>query len=173
MLSRFRLCDTVDHSPSVSSVHGIFQVRILEWVAILSPGDLPNPGIEPSSLKSPALAGGFFTTWKREWQPTSIFLPGEFHGQRRLAGCSPWGCKELDMTEQLILFFTTTTSWESHPESSYFSESGSDFSMNARCININLRSKAAPRKRASNEVGGYSRKSPVPCGLKNPSNEGQ
>ena len=39
--------------------------------------------------------------WRRERQPNSIFLPGEFHGQRSLAGYSPWGCKELDMTEQL------------------------------------------------------------------------
>ena len=45
-----------------SSVHGIFQQRILEWVAISSSGDLPDPGIEPTSLVSPALAGGFFTT---------------------------------------------------------------------------------------------------------------
>ena len=45
--------------------------------------------------------------------------------------------------------------------------------MNARYVNINLRSKGTTRKRASNEVGGYSRKSPVPYGLKNPSNEGQ
>ena len=41
------------------SVHGISQARILEWVSMSSPGDLPNPGIEPTS---PALAGGFFTT---------------------------------------------------------------------------------------------------------------
>ena len=38
-------------------------------------------------------------SWRREWQPTPIFLPGESHGQRSLAGCSPWGCKELDTTE--------------------------------------------------------------------------
>ena len=31
---------------------------------------------------------------KRAWQPTPVFLPGEFHGQRSLAGYSPWGCKE-------------------------------------------------------------------------------
>ena len=36
--------------------------------------------------------------WRREWQPTPVFLPEEFHGQRRLAGYSPWGHKELDMT---------------------------------------------------------------------------
>ena len=45
-----------------STVHEIFQARILEWVALSYPGDLPNPGIEPSSLASSALAGGFFTT---------------------------------------------------------------------------------------------------------------
>ena len=44
-----------------SSVHGILQVRILEWVAISSPERLPDPGIEPVSLMSPALAGRFFT----------------------------------------------------------------------------------------------------------------
>ena len=38
--------------------------------------------------------------WRREWQPTSVFMPGEFHGQRSLVGFA-WGCKELDMTEQL------------------------------------------------------------------------
>ena len=36
---------------------------------------------------------------RRGWQPTLVFLPGESHGQRSLAGYSPWGCKELDMTE--------------------------------------------------------------------------
>ena len=33
--------------------------------------------------------------WRRKWQPTPIFLPGKFHGQRRLAGYSPWGCKRF------------------------------------------------------------------------------
>ena len=37
--------------------------------------------------------------WRREWLPTPVFLPGEFIGQRSLAGYSPWGCKELDTTE--------------------------------------------------------------------------
>ena len=30
-------------------------------------------------------------TWRRKWQPTPVFLPGKVHGQRSLAGCSPWG----------------------------------------------------------------------------------
>ena len=38
-------------------------------------------------------------TWRRKWQPTPVFLPGESHGQRSLVGYSPWGRKELDMTE--------------------------------------------------------------------------
>ena len=41
--------------------------------------------------------------WRREWQPTPVFLPGEFHGQRSLAGYSPWGHKESHTTEQLTL----------------------------------------------------------------------
>ena len=41
--------------------------------------------------------------WRREWQPTPVFLPGEFHGQRSLAGCGPWGHEESDTTEQLTL----------------------------------------------------------------------
>ena len=50
----------MDCSPPGSSIHGIFQVRILEWVACPPPGDLPDPGIESASLTSPALAGGLF-----------------------------------------------------------------------------------------------------------------
>ena len=41
--------------------------------------------------------------WRREWQPTPMFLPGEFHGQGSLVGYSPWGLKELDVTEKLTL----------------------------------------------------------------------
>ena len=39
--------------------------------------------------------------WRRAWQPTPVFLPGESHWQRSLAGYSPWGCKDLDTTERL------------------------------------------------------------------------
>ena len=39
--------------------------------------------------------------WRRKWQPTPVFLPGEPHGWRSLVGYSPWGCKESDRTEQL------------------------------------------------------------------------
>ena len=43
------LCDLMDCRPPGSSVHGILQARILEWVVIPSAGDLPDPGIKPGS----------------------------------------------------------------------------------------------------------------------------
>ena len=48
---------------------------------------LQEPGSDPWVGKMP---------WRMEWQPTPVFLPGEFHGQRNLAGYSPWGHQELD-----------------------------------------------------------------------------
>ena len=56
------LCDPTDYIPPGSSVHGIFQARIREWVATFYSRDLFNPGIKPMSSVSPTLAGGFFTT---------------------------------------------------------------------------------------------------------------
>ena len=151
-------------------------------------GDLPDPGIEPSS---PAWGGGFFTTeapgkatvirvalWKwllcclpgficdpvkdnklyllsnysvlmdsqvvlvvknlpaslgdargtgsipglgrfpgsRKWQPAPVFVPGKFHGQRSLAGYSPWGCRDWNMAERL----TTHTHTHTHSVLSLF-----------------------------------------------------
>ena len=53
-----------------------------------------DPGFNPCVGKVP---------WRREWHPTLVFLPGEFHGQRSPLGYSPWGHKESDRTEQLTL----------------------------------------------------------------------
>ena len=57
-----QLCPTLgnpmDCSPPGSSVHGIFQQEYWSGLPFPSPGDLPNPGINPASLTSPALAGG-------------------------------------------------------------------------------------------------------------------
>jgi len=47
--------------------------------------------LTPGSRKSPC---------RRKWQPTPVFLPGESNGQRSLAGYSPWGHKEPNMTEE-------------------------------------------------------------------------
>ena len=48
---------------------------------------------------------GFGTNYK-QWHPTLVLLPGESHGRRSLVGCSPWGCKESDTTEQLCFHFS-------------------------------------------------------------------
>ena len=74
----------MDCSPPDSSVHGILQARILEWVAMPPPWDLPHPGIEPVSLMSPALAGGVFTTsatWEAPAQSKCLIntRPGTQH----------------------------------------------------------------------------------------------
>ena len=53
------LCNPMDYSLPGSSVHGILQARILEWVAISFSGDLTDPGIEP---ESPALQEDFLPT---------------------------------------------------------------------------------------------------------------
>ena len=57
-----------------------------------------RPGFVPWVRKIP---------WRREWQPTPVFLPGEFQGQRILVGYSPWGHKELDTTERLTFSICT------------------------------------------------------------------
>jgi len=49
--------------------------------------------------------------WRREWQPTPVYLPRESHGQRSLAGYSPWDHKESDMTEQQILSLTLSETY--------------------------------------------------------------
>ena len=68
----------MDCSPTGFPVHGILQARIVEWVAMPSPpGDLPNPGIEPVSLESLALASRFFatsTTWEAHSSNGLFFL---------------------------------------------------------------------------------------------------
>ena len=51
-----------------------------------------RPGFDPWVGKIP---------WRRAWQPIPVFLPGKSHGQRSLAGYSPWGSKESDTTERL------------------------------------------------------------------------
>ena len=40
--------------------------------------------------------------WRKKWQPTPLFLPGESLGRRSLVGCHLWGCTELDTTEATL-----------------------------------------------------------------------
>ena len=56
-----------------------------------------RPEFEPWAGKPP---------WRREWQPTPVFLLREFHGQRSMVGYSSWGRKESDKTEGLTLLLS-------------------------------------------------------------------
>ena len=67
------LCNPMDWSLSGSSIHGILQEEY--WSGLPSLGNLPNPGIVPESLVSPALAGRFFTTEPPGKLPWRVYSP--------------------------------------------------------------------------------------------------
>ena len=52
------------------------------------------------------------TSQRKQWHPTPVLLPGKSHGPRSLVGCSPWGRKELDMTERLQFHFSLSCTGE-------------------------------------------------------------
>ena len=120
------LCDPIDGSPPGSPVLGILQARTLEWVAIsfsnawkwkvkvkwlshVRPSAIPwieKPGRVQSmgSLKAghdwaTLLSLFTFLHWRRKWQPTPVFLPGESQGRGSLVGCRLWGRTELGTTK--------------------------------------------------------------------------
>ena len=95
------LCDPVDYSLPDSSIHGIFQARYWSGLPCLSPGDLPDPGIEPG----------------RQWHPTPVLSHGESHGRTSLVGCSTWGREEWDTTERLPFHFSLSCfeEWNGNP----------------------------------------------------------
>ena len=86
------LCDPIDGSPPGSPIPGILQARTLKWVAI---SVLQFMG----SQSRTQLRDFTFMPWRRKWQPTPVFLPGESQGQGSLMGCRLWGRTESDMTE--------------------------------------------------------------------------
>ena len=69
---------------------GASQVALVAKNLPTNAGDIKNSGADPWVRK---------ISWRRAQQPTPVFLPGEFHGQRSLEGYSTWSLKELDMTE--------------------------------------------------------------------------
>ena len=89
------LCGPMNYSPPGSSAHGIFQAKVLEWVAISFSRGFSQPRIDPVFLVSPALAGEFFTDE----------LPGKPPDVKsRLIGKNPdagkdWGQEEKGMTD--------------------------------------------------------------------------
>ena len=69
----------MDCSLPGSSVHGILQARILEWVAIPSPGDIPNPGIEQGSQHCRQILYHLSHQTRSNYPPVRHFLPENFH----------------------------------------------------------------------------------------------
>ena len=64
------------------------------------PGGLQSMGsLRVGHDRATSLSLFTFMHWKRKWQPTPLFLPGESQGQRGLVGCRLWGCTESDTTE--------------------------------------------------------------------------
>ena len=102
------LCDRIDRAHQAPLSIGFSRQEYWSELPFPPPGDLLHPGIEPGSLALQADSLPSEPIYKilmkgvpggRAWQPTPIFLPGESQGQRSLAGCSPWGCKESETTE--------------------------------------------------------------------------
>ena len=71
--------------------HGL-PIQVSLFLAGLFPFHLTLPNQTSLSLFT-------FTHWRRKWQPTPVFLPGESQGRRSLVGCRLWGCTESDTTE--------------------------------------------------------------------------
>ena len=84
------LCDPMDCSPPVSSVHGILQARILGWVAKSSSRDLPNPGIKPETPVFPALQADSLPLSHLEKLANSVSHPQSPHCQPYLGLQTVW-----------------------------------------------------------------------------------
>ena len=76
---------------------------LISWLQSLSTVILEPKKIKSVtvSVVSPSICHEAMGPGRRRWHPTPVLLPGESHGWRSLAGYSPWGSKESDMTEQL------------------------------------------------------------------------
>ena len=107
------LCEPMDCSSPGSSVHGILQARILEWVAISAFWGFSWPW-NRTCISCICCIGRWIlnhcATWegRRQWHPIPVLLPGKFHGRRSLVSCSPWGRKESDTTERLHFYFLSS-----------------------------------------------------------------
>ena len=108
----------MDCSLPGSSVHGISHARIimpfvnleLSFEAPTTSWSLAGSFLLQKVYPSGSMASLILSfTWRRKWQPTPVFLPGEFHGQRSLAGNSPW-----DRKSQTRLSNPTSWVWSHH-----------------------------------------------------------
>ena len=58
----------------------------------------------PAMQETQVRSLGWKDPLEKEWKPTPVFLPGESHDQKSLAGYNPWGCKELDNTLNFMFY---------------------------------------------------------------------
>ena len=70
--------------------------------------------------------------WRKKWQPTPVFLPGKSHGQRSLAGYSPWGRKESDVTEHTEVCGMSLSYWKA----SYYPCTDNLFLLKRVCVYV-------------------------------------
>jgi len=90
-------------SPS-NEYSGLISFR-MDWLDLLAvQGTLKSLLQYHSSEASILQRSAFF--WRRRWHHTPVLLPGKSHGQRSLAGCSPWGHQDSDTTERLHFHFS-------------------------------------------------------------------
>ena len=105
LLSHIQLCDPMDCNPPGSSSCGIFQARILEWVAIsFSRGNLPDTGIEP---RSPALQADFTVRTTREAPHINLELLYLHHELNTLSSCSDHVLHPYKMVLFRSIFYLT------------------------------------------------------------------
>ena len=83
---------------------GIYVYIQLIWASLVAQMVKNLPAMQETWMRSLGGISGKMP-WRREWQPTPVFLPGKFHGERSLVDYSAWGSKESDTTQQL----STTT----------------------------------------------------------------
>ena len=134
------LCNPVDCRLPGSCVHEFSRQEYWSGLPCSLPGDPPDPGIEPTSLISPALAGGFFTTsiiwkacymclilsnslWPRGLQPARLLCPWNFPGKNTGVGYHAllqkiFPTQELNPSSPALAgrFFTIWATWEAQNE---------------------------------------------------------
>jgi len=88
----------------------------VQKIKIMISGPITSWQIDGGTTETVAgfILGGLqnhYISWRRKWQPTPVFLPGESYGWRSLEGYSPWGLKESDTTERLHFHFQNHYRW--------------------------------------------------------------
>ena len=94
-------CDKVKGNRPQEDLCGSSSQGWLVCVYKLTLGFPHGSTVESACRRSWVRSLGWEEPWRRKWQPTPVFLPGESHGQRSLEGYSLWGCTESDTTERL------------------------------------------------------------------------